>query len=456
MRKKVETIQDYASTAIELLSKGNPLQLPPQPPPHPPPNLPRQYPRQCPPRLPSHDNTIIINEGSSINDGHSQTHPEELEHHRGSQSVSINTGKQNNKSETLPISAQPSHPITRADIPSQPSQPTTRTDPPTQPSRNDNDDHLTADWIPTETSRKETSSKDNAYKISEGASSNGEQNVGTGYERIATYETVGNVCDKIGTYKTITPASPSACPTPRTDAPTQEETASKHKSSKRASFINKEGQKMATAATVSNSLESSKSSPPVCTSQSVGSSEGAKVTDSLHKKTPQLHTEGHYEVLGTVYERIATYETVGNVYDRIGTYETVGNVYDRIGTYETVIATSSAAHSTPRTNTPTQEESASNDSTSEGVSANEGGVNIATTADVSHFQESSKGSPPVCVSGVVGSGEGAKVTDLAIYETVGNVYDRICTYETIGNVYDNSLVPKLSFHETSATMYDQH
>ena len=74
---------------------------------------------------------------------------------------------------------------------------------------------------------------------------------------------------------------------------------------------------------------------------------------------------------------------------------------------------------------------------------------MATTAGVSHFQESSEGSPPVCVSGEVGSGKGAKVTDLATYETVGNVYDRICTYETIGNVYDNSLVPKLGFHETS-------
>jgi len=144
-----------------------------------------------------------------------------------------------------------------------------------------------------------------------------------------------------------------------------------------------------------------------------------------------------------VYERIATYETVGNVYDRIGTYETVGNVYDKIGTYETITATSSAAHSTPRTNTPTQEESVSNDNTSEGVSANEGGLNMATTAGVSHFQESSKGSPLVCVSAEVGSSEGAKVTDLATCETVDNVYDRICTYETIGNVYDNSLVPKL-------------
>ena len=52
----------------------------------------------------------------------------------------------------------------------------------------------------------------------------------------------------------------------------------------------------------------------------------------------------------------------------------------------------------------------------------------------------------VCVSGEVGSSEGTKVTDLATYETGGNVYDRTCTYETIGNVYDNSLVPKLGFH----------
>ena len=74
---------------------------------------------------------------------------------------------------------------------------------------------------------------------------------------------------------------------------------------------------------------------------------------------------------------------------------------------------------------------------------------MATAAGVSHFQDSSKHSPLLCVSGEVGSSEGAKVTDLATYETVGNVYDRICTYETVGNVYDNSLVPKLGFHETS-------
>jgi len=268
-------------------------------------------------------------------------------------------------------------------------------------------------------------------------------------ERIATYETVGNVYDKLGTCETITPTSSAAHPTPRTDAPTQEETASKNIISKRARFLGEGGQNMATAASVSNSQESSKSSPPVCVSESVGSSEGAKVTDSVHKKTPPLHGEGQYEQLGTMYERIATYETIGNVYDRIGTYETVGNVYDKIGTYETITATSSVAHSAPRSETPTQEESASNDNTSEGASTNEGGLNVATTAGVSHFQESSKHSPPVCVSGEVGSSEGAKVTDLATYETVGNVYDRICTYETIGNVYDNSLVPKLGFHETS-------
>ena len=197
MRKKVETIQDYASTAVKLLTKGNPLQLPPQPPPHPPPHLPRQYPQQCPPRLPSHANTIIISESSSINDGHSRTHPEDLERHRGSQSVSINTGKHRNKSETLPTSTQPSHPITRTDTPSQPSHLPTRKNTPSQPSQPsqpscNGSDHLTADWIPTETSRKETSSKD-VCKISKGASSYGEQNmVGTVNEGIATYETINH------------------------------------------------------------------------------------------------------------------------------------------------------------------------------------------------------------------------------------------------------------------------
>ena len=95
MSKKVEKIQDYVNTAIELLTIDDPLQFPPQPPPHPPPHLPRQYPQQCPPHLPTHDNTIIISESSSINDGHSQTSMEDLEHHRGSQNVIvfINTGK---------------------------------------------------------------------------------------------------------------------------------------------------------------------------------------------------------------------------------------------------------------------------------------------------------------------------------------------------------------------------
>ena len=109
---------------------------------------------------------------------------------------------------------------------------------------------------------------------------------------------------------------------------------------------------MATAASVRNSKESSKLSPPVCASKSVGSSEGAKVTDSVQKKTPPLHGEGQYEQLGTVYERIATYETVGNVYDRIGPYETIGNVYDKIGTYETITATNSAARLAARTDAP--------------------------------------------------------------------------------------------------------
>ena len=89
------------------------------------------------------------------------THPEDLEHHKGSQSVSINTGIKHKSKST----------------PSQPSQPTTRTNPPTQPSCNGSDDHLTADWVPTETSRnfKEMSSKDNVCKISNGASNKGGQ-----------------------------------------------------------------------------------------------------------------------------------------------------------------------------------------------------------------------------------------------------------------------------------------
>ena len=131
--------------------------------------------------------------------------------------------------------------------------------------------------MPTETSRKEMSSKDN---VSKGARSNGEQNmVGTGYERIATYESVGNVYNRIGTCETITPKTSAVHPTPRTDAPSQEETASKNNISKRASFVNEEGQNMATAASVSNYQESSKLSPPVRASESVGISEGTKVTD---------------------------------------------------------------------------------------------------------------------------------------------------------------------------------
>ena len=69
--------------------------------------------------------------------------------------------------------------------------------------------------------------------------------VKTVYERIGTYETVDNVYDKIGTYETITTSS-AARPTRTTDAPRQEETASKDKSSKGTSFVNKGGQNMAT------------------------------------------------------------------------------------------------------------------------------------------------------------------------------------------------------------------
>ena len=280
--------------------------------------------------------------------------------------------------------------------------------------------------------------------------------VKTVYERIGTYETVGNVYDKICTYETITSTSSAAQPTPTTDAPRQEETSSKDKSSKGTSFVNKGGQNMATAAGVSNFQESSKLSLPVCASEFVHSSEVANVNDSVRKKTPQLHGDGHY---GTVYKRIVTYETVGNV-------------YDKIGTYETITPTSSTAYPNPRTDaaTVTQEETASKGNTSEGASVNEGHLNMA---GVNHLQESFKHSPPVRASESMGSSEGAEVTDsvhkktpqphgevyyeqlgnvyerIATYETVGNVYDKICTYETIGNVYDNSLVPKLGFHETS-------
>ena len=64
-RRKVETIQDYASTAIELRTRGNPLQLPPQLPPRFPPHLPQQSPRHDPP-VSTHDNTRVIRENSSV------------------------------------------------------------------------------------------------------------------------------------------------------------------------------------------------------------------------------------------------------------------------------------------------------------------------------------------------------------------------------------------------------
>ena len=73
---------------------------------------------------------------------------------------------------------------------------------------------------------------------------------------------------------------------------------------------------MAATAGVSHSQESFKLSSPVHASRTLDSG-GAKVSGLVHKKTPQLHGEGQYEQLGSVYERIATYETVGNVYDDI-------------------------------------------------------------------------------------------------------------------------------------------
>ena len=64
-RRKVDTIQDYASTAIELLTRGNPIQLPPQLPPRFPPHLSQQFPQHDPP-LSAHDNTSVISEKSSV------------------------------------------------------------------------------------------------------------------------------------------------------------------------------------------------------------------------------------------------------------------------------------------------------------------------------------------------------------------------------------------------------
>ena len=245
------------------------------------------------------------------------------------------------------------------------------------------------------------------------------------------YEQLGNVYDRIGTYETIEHTSSAACPSPRTDAPTQEETASKDTTSKGESCVNDEGQNMGTtAASVSHSREVPKQPPPVHTSGAVGRSEGSKFT---HKKKPQFHDESRH------------YERLGNVYDRICTYETVGNVYDKIGTYETIEHTSSAGHPSPRNDTPTQEETASKDITSEGTSYE--GQNVGTTAaSVSHSREIHKQSPPMHTSGAVSRSEGSKCTrsehkktphdESRKYERLGNVYDRIGTYETIGNVYD--------------------
>ena len=97
----VEMIPDYASAAIEL-TRGNPLQLPPLPPPRPPPHLPRQ---QYPPQLSTHN--------TSVNDGPSLTHEEDLKNLGGSPSISTDTGKPKSKSAAHPTSP---HPTTRTDI----------------------------------------------------------------------------------------------------------------------------------------------------------------------------------------------------------------------------------------------------------------------------------------------------------------------------------------------------
>ena len=363
-KKKVETIQDYASTAIELLTGGNRLQLPPHLPPRPSPHLPRMFPRQSPrqsprqfpqqysPLLPT-DSTSVSSENSSVNDGY---YP-------------------------------PEH----------------------------------VDGTSSETADSE---------------------IPQFCDELGRYERLGNAYDRIGTYDHDnihkTNSNSAAYPTPTSDVPPWEDISSNDKNSEGVSRVNKGGQNMATnSANVSHSRES------------VVDYEAAKGTDLVRKKRPQhVHPgEGHYERLGHVYERI-------------GTYETVGNVYDQIGTYETIEHTSSAAHPTPRSDAPTQEETVSKDETPERVNSFDGrGRNMATAVSVSHSQVSSKQPPPVHTSGTVDS-EGAKGIDsvqkkaprhrgeghrkqLGAYETVGNVYDKICTYETIGNVYDNSLVPKL-------------
>ena len=438
----METIQDYASTAIELLTTGTPLQLPPHPPPHPPPHLPRQ----CPPQLPTHDNTSVISENSSVDDGRCLTQLKNLEHHNN---VPTDTGKPKSRSVAHLTPSQPSHPPTRTVTPSQPSHPPTKTVTPSQPSH-----------PPTRTSvshSRETPKQSPPVHTSGAVDSEGAitamvtdlvhkkkpQHHGEGH-----YERLGNVYDRIGTYETIEHTSSAACPYPRMDAPTQEETASKGITPEGASCVIDEGQNMGTtAASVSHSRVVPKQSPPVHTSGAVGRSEGSKFT---HKKKPQFHDESRH------------YERLGNVYDRICTYETVGNVYDKIGTYETIEHTSSAARPSPRNDTSTQEEIASkNKPSTQGMSCvNNEGQNVGNTvASVSHSREVPKQSP-LHTSGTVSRSEGSKCTrsehkktphdESGQYERLGNVYDKIGTYETIGNVYDIIGTYKTIEHTSSA------
>ena len=60
-RRKVDALQDDGNNTV-LLTRGNPLQLPPQPPR---PHLPRQFPQHYHP-LPDHDDASVISENSSV------------------------------------------------------------------------------------------------------------------------------------------------------------------------------------------------------------------------------------------------------------------------------------------------------------------------------------------------------------------------------------------------------
>ena len=540
-KRKVETIQDYASTAIELLTTGTPLQLPPHPPPHPPPHLPRQFPRQYPPQLPTHDNTSVISENSSINRNRIGTY-------ETVGNVYDNIGTY----ETIEHTSSAARPSPRTDAPASKDKTSTKGASCVNNEGQNVDTAAASVSHSREIPKRSPPVHTNGAVDSEGAITTDlvlkkkPQHHGEGH-----YEQLGNVYDRIGTYETVEHTSSAACPTPRTDAPTQQESALKGITSEGASCVNDEGQNFnmgTTAASVSHSREVHKQSPPVHTSGAVSRNKGSKFTCSEHKKTP--HDElRHYERLGNVYDRIGTYETIEHtssaghpsprndtptqedtaskdktstkgascVYNEgqhVGTtaasvshsketpkqsppvhasgavdsegaitamvtdlvlkkkpqhhgeghYEQLGNVYDRIGTYETVEHTSSAAYPTPRTDAPTQEESALKGITSEGASCvNDKGQNMVTTAaSVSHSRETHKQSPPMHTSGAVSRSEGSKCTrsehtktpqlhdESRQYERLGNVYDKICTYETIGNVYDKIGTYETIEHTSSA------